>query len=540
MSGIVGRYTVRFDLANENVERGDLAITVRCNGEIVGTGVSDATGKNIVVNGVIAGGQTGGLFFLELLYGVIVDVSMAGTISPDGVLTANVQSKRIDEGGFASGGKIESFQPCDDDAPPESLGPELAGKYRAFAKDFEQNVIAYIELSVTCEGLISGNVEFVDGTVASLAGGLSVGRNAEHHALVIASGETMAGRIVAAFGAIEGRWYDGEKAALYQGSRHAVMDCAPGAGTEEQPPANDIVLALDPSLGVWVVLGDGIPEQISLDEAEALVVADVDGSGLDDVIADFGPEQGLWVRRDQGQWEKINIASPKRMAAGDLDGNGKAELIVDFGPVHGLWGWMNGSKWTKIADVTTDGLLIADVNGKGNEIIVGIGAVHGTWLVRDAGKPQVRWIKVNKLPPAHLAAVKLGESEGVGLVIDFGEPHGIWIRRNESEWEKINSATTGEGMVSGDLDGSGHDELIVDFGPAHGLWVYWNGAEWKRIADISPDSMAVGGPDVDGTAEVIASLGAGLGVWAYKEGSQWREITPNPAKSIATGNIDGN
>ncbi len=441
MSGIVGRYTVRFDLTNENVERGDLAITVRCNGEIVGTGVSDATGKNLVVNGVIAAGQTDGRFFLELLYGVIVDVTMAGTISPDGALTANVQSRQVDEGGFASGSRIESFQPCDDDPPPHSLGPELAGNYRAFAKDAEQNVIAYIELTVACEGLISGSAEFVDGAVASLSGGLSVGINAEHHALAIASGETMAGRIVAAFRTIEGRWYDGEKSALYQGSRHADIEC--GSGTEEPPPANDTVLALDPSLGLWVVLGDGIPEQISLDDAEALVVADVDGSGLDDVIADFGPEQGLWARRDQGQWEKINIASPKRMAAGDLDGNGKAELIADFGPVHGLWGWMNGSVWVKIADVTTDYLLIADVNGKGNEIIVGLGAEHGTWLVRDAGKPQVRWIKVNKLPPAHLEALKLGEGGGVGLVVNFGEPHGIWLRRNESEWEKINSATTG-------------------------------------------------------------------------------------------------
>jgi hypothetical protein len=53
-------------------------------------------------------------------------------------------------------------------------------------------------------------------------------------------------------------------------------------------------------------------------------------------------------------------------------------------------------------------------------------------------------------------------------------------------------ALSAEGIVLGDRDASGRDEIVVDFGSAWGLWQYANDASWSLLHAVSPESLAAG------------------------------------------------
>jgi len=53
-----------------------------------------------------------------------------------------------------------------------------------------------------------------------------------------------------------------------------------------------------------------------------------------------------------------------------------------------------------------------------------------------------------------------------------------------------------EGMVTGDVDDNGLDEVLIDFGPGHGIWIRVNNSGWVKLHTLSPEAMVTG--DMDG------------------------------------------
>jgi hypothetical protein len=68
-------------------------------------------------------------------------------------------------------------------------------------------------------------------------------------------------------------------------------------------------------------------------------------------------------------------------------------------------------------------------------------------------------------------------------------------------------------IATGDLDGSGQDDVIIDFG-ASGIWVYYNDITWTKLHKSSPEIIATGDMDGSGEDDVIIDFGAS-GIWVY-------------------------
>jgi hypothetical protein len=46
--------------------------------------------------------------------------------------------------------------------------------------------------------------------------------------------------------------------------------------------------------------------------------------------------------------------------------------------------------------------------------------------------------------------------------------------------------------LTGDLDGSGRDEVVIDFGATWGLWQYANDSAWSQLHPLSPEGIVAG------------------------------------------------
>ncbi len=68
---------------------------------------------------------------------------------------------------------------------------------------------------------------------------------------------------------------------------------------------------------------------------------------------------------------------------------------------------------------------------------------------------------------------------------------------NNSSWRRITKAIplADTGMATGDLDGSGKDELVCVFGS--GVWRYMNNSFWRRLTEARPiaDTIVTGNLD---------------------------------------------
>jgi len=49
--------------------------------------------------------------------------------------------------------------------------------------------------------------------------------------------------------------------------------------------------------------------------------------------------------------------------------------------------------------------------------------------------------------------------------------------------------------MTGDIDGSGQDEVIIDFGASYGIWQWMNNSNWVQLHNLSPEFMVTGNID---------------------------------------------
>jgi hypothetical protein len=76
-------------------------------------------------------------------------------------------------------------------------------------------------------------------------------------------------------------------------------------------------------------------------------------------------------------------------------------------------------------------------------------------------------------------------------VVDFGAPYGLWTLRNNATWIPLHGFMA-EGIVLGDRDGSGRDDVIIDFGPGKGLWEYRNDSAWYQLHGLNAQTAITG------------------------------------------------
>src|SRR4249920_885320 len=127
------------------------------------------------------------------------------------------------------------------------------------------------------------------------------------------------------------------------------------------------------------------------------------------------------------------------------------------------------------------------------------------------------WIVLGAMVIAGFAVPAPAEAQQ-DVAVDFG-PYGVWILRDLNTWELLNGLNP-EGMVRGDLDGNGVDDLIIDFGSVHGLWAWMNHSTWARLNQFSPTLMATGNFDNTGRDGLVAVFEANLyGTLLYRNNS---------------------
>jgi hypothetical protein len=267
----------------------------------------------------------------------------------------------------------------------------------------------------------------------------------------------------------------------------------------------------------------------------ALATGDIDGNGLGDVIFDTVADE-LWAwMNSKGKsandeprfWDQLTeSASPDFLITGDIDGNGEDDVIGYFvAPlgvlpdpnVGGIWALMNNEKdsngqavWTLLQAVTVfdpqvRSLVIGDLDGNGeDDVIADFGPVAvlpptiptqgGIWVWMNNSA----WnglINSNAATQAANPLLVTGDIDGSGqddLIVYFltagvaPDPTniGIWVLQNydptDIQWESLNQTGPAQDMVIGDLDSNGEDDLIVDFrnNAPRGLWVYLNDDNW--------------------------------------------------------------
>jgi hypothetical protein len=122
-----------------------------------------------------------------------------------------------------------------------------------------------------------------------------------------------------------------------------------------------------------------------------------------------------------------------------------------------------------------------------------------------------------------------------GLALDFGSDHGTWLVSGTTWWRLHGQSPVG--MVSGDLDGNGTDDLVLDFGPASGVWAWLNNTTWAPLHPLSPSLMVTGDLDGNGHDDIVFVF-PGYGTWRWHDGG-WVLIHQMDARRLAVGQFDG-
>jgi hypothetical protein len=252
-------------------------------------------------------------------------------------------------------------------------------------------------------------------------------------------------------------------------------------------------------------------------------VGDFDGDGADEVAVDFGAA-GVYIY-DNGAWTQMSPDNPESLIAANVDGDSPAEILADFGTT-GLWLW-NAGAWNQLSGVNADFVSIADLDGSGGEEIVGDFGATGLWI-RNAGV----WTQLSGVNADYMAFGDTNGMAGQELIGDFGAT-GLWLW-DGGLWTQL-SGVNADYMIAGDLDSSGDDEIFGDFA-ATGLWL-WDSGAWTQLSNVNADFMIRADVNGDGDDEVLGDFGA-LGLWLWNGGS-WTQTSGVNPEYIMAGDVDG-
>jgi maltose 6'-phosphate phosphatase len=130
------------------------------------------------------------------------------------------------------------------------------------------------------------------------------------------------------------------------------------------------------------------------------------------------------------------------------------------------------------------------------------------------------------LPNLRPEIITTGDLDGSGqedVIIDFGEGYGIWGLYNDTSWEQLHPYSAAH-IATGDLDGSGQDDVIIDFGEGYGIWVWSNDTSWEQIHPYSAANIATGDLNGSGQNDVIIDFGEAYGIWVFYNDTSWEQL----------------
>jgi hypothetical protein len=282
-------------------------------------------------------------------------------------------------------------------------------------------------------------------------------------------------------------------------------------------------IAADFGLAGALKWDDGSWAQLTFNNPESIIAANIDGNTDDEIVMDFG-SGGLWLWNG-GAWTQLSALNADLMTAGDVDGDASDEIICDFGS-SGLWLW-NGGAWTQLSGLDAGYITTADTNGTGGAEIIGDFGAVGLWSWNGG-----LWTQLSGVSADYLAS---GDTDGLGgedLLGSFGTL-GLWMLSNGS-WAQLSGANP-DFMVTADVDDSGDDEVFGDFWTT-GLWL-WDSGAWSQLSGLDPELMVAADVDGNGDGELAADFGL-TGLWLWDSGA-WTQISTNSPKTLLAGDVDG-
>ncbi len=138
-------------------------------------------------------------------------------------------------------------------------------------------------------------------------------------------------------------------------------------------------------------------------------------------------------------------------------------------------------------------------------------------------------------------AMMTGDVDGSGkddIVVDFGGSIGTRIKIDNNTWVPLNTLPL-EILEIGDIDGSGKDDIIADFGSL-GTRVQIDNNTWVPLHTLSPRNVTVGDIDGGGLDEIILDFGDPYGIWTRMNNSTWVQLHTLSPETMTIGDIDGN
>ena len=146
--------------------------------------------------------------------------------------------------------------------------------------------------------------------------------------------------------------------------------------------------------------------------------------------------------------------------------------------------------------------------------------------------------RFQKLHDSTSEGLLAGDFNGNGkqeLVADFGA-EGLWARKENGGWVKLNDKSP-KYLAAGDLDGNGKDELIADFGNQGIKARFNNSGGFQKLHDSTSEGLVTGDFNGNGKDELVADLGD-AGLWARKENGDWKKLHDKSPKRLAAGDLD--
>jgi hypothetical protein len=156
---------------------------------------------------------------------------------------------------------------------------------------------------------------------------------------------------------------------------------------------------------------------------------------------------------------------------------------------------------------------------------------YGLWIL-DYGQ---EWVQLH---PLGADQVVTGDLDGSGvddIIVDFGVAWGVWIRMNNADWFQLHTLSPRH-MAVGDLDNSGRDDIVADF-DGFGVWRWMNNGFWTQLHELNPTVFAIGNVDNLLGDDVVATF-AGFGVWRWMNNATWVQLSSFDADQIAIGDLD--
>ena len=193
------------------------------------------------------------------------------------------------------------------------------------------------------------------------------------------------------------------------------------------------------------------------------------------------------------------------------------DVAVDFGGAFGVWGLFNNGPSAS---------LHGEALGATPTTLATLGGVTSGQIYA-------------QIHPASPEAMATGDVDGSGqddMILDFPGA-GVWIWLNNSAWVQLHPARPTQ-MTTGDLDGNGQDEVILDFA-GFGVWAWFNNTSWVPLHPANVTGMTVGDLDGSGQSDVIVDFPR-FGLWVWSNTATWSPFHPLSARGLATGDLDGN